>query len=106
MSKKQQGRLDFDSRETGPGVRRTDPETSREAAANIEEKIRGLRLRFMQRLEELGGEATAQEVGNGYEPLRRRASDLHKDGVIEVIGTRRCKRTGSNAQLYRKTKSQ
>ena len=79
-------------------ARRTDPDTSHEAAAKL--KTDTLRSIFLERLKKLG-EATANEVAQGDESVRKRCKELLDDGLIIVVGKRRCRVTNNTARTFR-----
>lgn len=81
-------------------ARRSDPATSKIAAEEVEPRLSGYRLVFANRLLTLGA-ATAQEVAQGCESIRKRAKELQRRGIIEVVGTRPCRITGRTASVYR-----
>jgi predicted transcriptional regulator len=88
-------------------ARRSDPETSKQAAFEIGSVLGNRCNEFLTALKKLG-RATANEVAEQvaagdhrkYESIRRRASDLAKKGIIRVLGTRRCTITSKPATYY------
>ena len=77
--------------------RKSDPDTSREGAAAT--NLNAHQRLFLDRLEQLG-QATANEVAEGCESVRKRASELVRSGDIQVIGIRAFKVTGRRASVY------
>lgn len=86
--------------DASPIARQSDPETSQIAAADIEPKLSGCRREFVERLRVLGA-ATAQEVADGNETIRKRAKECERMGWIVNAGARRCRVTGKMATVYR-----
>ena len=91
----------------GNRSRACDPETSREAAKNIEAKLVGLRADFVCGLRKLGGNGTANEVAvvmsddfNVRQSIRKRASECVATGVVKVTGQRVCTISGKTCQVY------
>lgn len=80
--------------------RTTDPETSKAAGVDVEPKLSGLRAEFVFRLRLLGRPATAQEVADGVESIRKRAKECGRLGLVRVVGTKRCSITGKSATTY------
>jgi len=88
--------------------RNNDPDTSRQASESFE-SVRAIRkAQFLEGLQGVGGVATAREAScfvTGdpvlQESIRRRASDLSKSNVIEVIGTRVCTVSNHKASVYK-----
>lgn len=88
-------------------ARASDPVTSKIAADEIKPKLTLRCQQFLGALEKLGT-ATANEVAKQVAPddfglfgsIRRRASDLHKAGVIEVVNRRACGVTGKFVSVY------
>lgn len=88
-------------------ARVSDPATSKIAADEIKPKLTERCQQFLDGLQVLGT-ATANEVAKQVAPddfglfgsIRRRASDLHKAGVIEVIDRRACGVTGKFVSVY------
>jgi CO dehydrogenase nickel-insertion accessory protein CooC1 len=90
-------------------ARSSDPETSKQAAADIAVVLNKLEKDFLEALKELT-EATSNEVaakvsGDNFarrNSIRRRASDLMAKRLIEAVGNRVCKVSGKKATVYRK----
>jgi len=111
----------FDVIETQYGVqvepalfRRTDPETSQQAAAQFASNLNAKQAEFVAAARALR-QATAAEVAAYAVPLeigqttaglckretvRKRASELVKLGWIRVVGVRKCDITGNAASVY------
>lgn len=91
--------------------RSSDPHTSVEAAHEIMPRLNQRCQQFLRSLRALG-KATAKEAAmhacpNDYaqcETIRRRASDLHRDGFIIVVGRRKCKISGKPVNVYEEIK--
>jgi len=89
-------------------VRKSDPDTSKQAADGIALIFNQLESEFMAALRELA-EATSNEVaakvaGSNFarrNSIRRRASDLVAKHAIEEAGIRPCEVTGKKATVYR-----
>jgi len=94
--------------------RRTDPETSQQAAAQVSSGLGAKQAEFVAALRALR-QATAAEVAAFAVPLeigqttaglckretiRKRASELVKLGWIRVVGVRKCDITGNAASVY------
>jgi len=77
----------------------TDPATSRLAAEGVAEKLTGYRAEFIERLKELK-QATANEVAQGNESIRKRARECQRLGFIRECGVRRCAVTGKLATVW------
>jgi hypothetical protein len=96
--------IDFDA---APAARRSDPETSHEAAAKVNRTE--LQAMFASAVGDLQ-RATAAEVrqywiGSGLnaeraESVRKRAKEAIRAGLVRICGRRRCGVTGNNAQVY------
>ena len=91
--------------------RSSDPQTSIEAAEDILPRL-GLRCQqFLTALRALK-QATAKEAAmaacpNDYaqcETVRRRASDLHRQGIIMVVGQCQCRVSGKRVSVYEEVK--
>lgn len=88
-------------------VRNSDPQSSHDAAVAITPKLTMRCKQFLDGLRQLK-QATANEVGalvaqdniGLVGSIRRRASDLHRDGLIRVVGRRNCKVTGKPVTVY------
>ena len=88
--------------------RNNDPDTSRQASESFE-SVRAIRkAQFLEGLQGVGGVATAREASCFVtsdpvlqELIRRRASDLSKSNVIEVIETRVCTVSNHKASVYK-----
>jgi hypothetical protein len=84
-----------------------DPETSIEAAIDILPRLNQRSQQFLVALRCLG-QATAKEAAVHACPLdyaqcetvRRRASDLHRDGVIEIVDHRPCRISRKTVSVY------
>lgn len=90
-------------------ARRTDPETSHIAAGELQPRLSGLRLQFVNALKQLG-KATANEVAASVtcdphvaQSIRKRAKEIERAGLIRVVSVRQCKQTGSKASVYEVT---
>jgi hypothetical protein len=89
-------------------ARSSDPETSKQAAADIRVSLSNLESEFLAALAVLG-EATSNEVaarvaGDNFarrNSIRRRASDLIAKMQIEQLEPRVCSVTGKRATVYR-----
>lgn len=87
--------------------RASDPKTSVAAAEQIAPKLTLRCSQFLHALEKLG-HATANEVAFQVAPdnfglfgsIRRRASDLHKQGCIKIVDRRACAVTGKQVSVY------
>jgi hypothetical protein len=94
--------------------RRTDPETSQQAAAQVASNLNAKQAEFVAAARALR-QATAAEVAAYAVPLeigqttaglckretiRKRASELVKLGWIRVVGVRKCDITGNAASVY------
>jgi hypothetical protein len=85
----------------------SDPETSQVAEQTLAPKLNQRCQQFLGAIRKLG-RATANEVAQQVAPdnpglfgsIRRRASDLHKIGVIRVSDRRRCTVTGQYVSEY------
>lgn len=88
-----------------------DPETSIAAAEDILPRLNQRCQQFLCALRILG-QATAKEAavhacpGNyaQCETIRRRASDLCRQGVIEIVGQRQCRVSGKTVSVYKEVK--
>lgn len=78
-------------------ARSSDPATSQESSNETRKKAAGLRDAFVQRLRKIGRPATANEVAQRIESIRKRAGEIKE---IEVVGTKKCSVTGKNASTY------
>lgn len=86
-------------------ARQSDPVTSKIAANELKLTVRC--NQFLHALRKLG-RATANEVAQQVAPdnpglfgsIRRRASDLHKMGIIRVVERRRCRVTNKFVSVY------
>ena len=83
-----------------PIARATDSETSHVAAVEVEPKLTCMRAEFVRRLKAIGYPATAQEIAQGCETIRKRALECVRLGLVVEAGTRRCNVTGKNAKVY------
>jgi hypothetical protein len=89
-------------------ARASDPETSKEAAIETRVSVAIRRSQFLEGLTRCGGSATAREaasqIANGnialHDSIRRRASDLARDGLIRETGSRVCAISGKRATVY------
>jgi hypothetical protein len=94
--------------------RRTDPETSQQAAAQVASGLGAKQAEFVAALRALR-QATAAEVAAYAVPLevgqttaglcrretiRKRASELVKLGWIRAVGSKKCDITGNAASVY------
>ena len=87
-----------------PIARKTDPATSKRAAADQE---LGPRHTNMRRVLEVIGtwpDLTAREAAAraGVDGGWKRVSDLHAKGLVEISGQRACKMTGKLARTWRR----
>lgn len=87
-------------------ARASDPVTSHLSAVVTTSKITLLRLEFLRALKAIGP-ATANEVAahasddfSHRESIRKRARELVDSGFIRVVDKRKCRATGSVAQVY------
>lgn len=91
-----------------PIARKSDPETSKEAAEVFD--LKSAKSCFIVGLHNCGRAATANEVAIEFdgkmqkETIRKRAKELVRDGFIEIVGERKCLDTGVNATTYKLTK--
>lgn len=83
-----------------PIVRPTDKPTSHAAAVEVAAKLRGYRLQFLENLEVIDRPATAQEISQGCESVRKRAKELVDLGRIVEVGPIECSVTGKMATGY------
>jgi hypothetical protein len=88
-------------------ARASDPQTSKDGAAKVSLKGDGLRALFVMGIKRLGGKATAKEISEAMsnnnvkaESIRKRAKECCDLGMVEVVGTRKCKVSGENCQVY------
>ena len=65
----------------------------------VSEKLTGYRAEFIARLRELG-KATANEVADGNESIRKRARECERLGLIREAGVRACGVTGKQATVW------
>lgn len=91
----------------GAHARRSDPETSKQAAISMsEERVSRLEGLVVQALSELGP-ATAEEVCTWLEEDKQhmtpRFRPLEEKGLIERSGLRRPNRSGRMAEMWRLT---
>lgn len=95
-----------------PIARRSDPPTSRLAAAEIGPSLAECQAGFIVALKALGQPATASEIAaqasgahgaKMQESYRKRAGELVSAGRIRVAGKRRCRVTNRYARLYELT---
>jgi acyl-CoA thioesterase FadM len=89
-------------------ARASDPDTSKQAAADVVIVLSRLECDFMEALKTLGvatGNEVAKEVaGDNFarrNTIRRRASDLIAKMQIEQLEPRVCSVTGKRATVYR-----
>lgn len=95
-----------------PGVRATDPATSREAAASQRElNIRAVHRELIAVMSELG-DATDEQIAEAYEQrpdaprhtaagLRHRRLELVEQGSVIETGERRMQRSGRRGRVWR-----
>jgi hypothetical protein len=89
-------------------ARVTDPETSQCAAVEATARLTQRCQQFIDGLRLLG-QATANEVAvfvagqniGLVGSIRRRASDLHAAGLVEIVDRRECKVTGKRVHVYK-----
>jgi hypothetical protein len=89
-------------------ARTTDAETSIQAASEIRVSLAVRRGQFLDGLTRCGGSATAREAASQidggnialHDSIRRRASDLARDGLIRETGSRICAVSGKRATVY------
>ena len=82
-----------------------DPSTSREGARHIERKLNELQGRMAGAFTQprTANEAALECValfGGSHESYRKRKGELVKLGVIRGVGKRKCRVTGSNAEVF------
>ena len=95
-------------REESQGLaRRTDPESSHKAAAEIRSRVSVQKDRVYQYSVECGTPMTAKELafgasipGEDIESYRKRVSLLVKEGRLKVVGEKKCSITGKQVQAY------
>ncbi|AMV30849.1 hypothetical protein VN12_01950 [Pirellula sp. SH-Sr6A] len=88
-------------------ARRSDPQTSHDAADEIADKLNVRCRQFLSTIRVLGI-ATANEVAVHFAgsnigligSIRRRASDLCAMGLIRIVGRRKCNVTGKSVHAY------
>lgn len=84
--------------------RESDPQTSRLAANAVVGKAGSFRAEFVARLAKMPNGGTAREIASSPsgvdESIRKRASELEKAGVIEVVGVKKCSTSGKMANVY------
>jgi hypothetical protein len=87
-------------------ARPTHPATSMEAAEKMAPKMGPVTNWALEALRCLPG-ATASELESFHEVkdgrLRKRLSDLRAKGLARVVGKRKCRITGMNAQIWEAT---
>ena len=91
-------------------ARVADPETSQLSAIETTAKLTQRCQQFLDGLRLLG-QATANEVAvfvagqniGLVGSIRRRASDLHAAGLVEIVDRRECRITGKRVHVYRST---
>jgi predicted ArsR family transcriptional regulator len=103
----------FDCEPTGtnqygtPLSRKSDPETSKEAAAKL--NTGQARKCFLEGLANCGRPSTANEIAIEFkgammqETIRKRAKELVNDGLVEIDGKRTCLFTNRSATTYKLT---
>lgn len=87
--------------------RLSDPVTSWDSAKKTSESLKGRRRQFVDGLIACGGSATANEAASAItdnyslrESIRKRAAECLDRGYVHLAGTRECKVTGNNCQVY------
>jgi len=88
-----------------PLFRHDDPETSKQAAANVAQKVPAMCSEFVRCLRLIGHPATAQEISmrseaSTRETVRKRAAECVERGLVTVMGTKKCSVTGNRATVY------
>lgn len=86
-------------------ARDSDKETSHQAAEEVATKLSGLRAVFVSRLRQIGRPATANEVAQRIESIRKRAKECERLGLIKAVGTKTCTVTGKTATVYLEQKA-
>jgi hypothetical protein len=99
----------FDVPVAQPIVRKSDPPTSQQAAAKIQQDLPRSHFLFMCVLREAVAPLTANEVADiaakafaevRSETIRKRAKELENEKLIKVVGERKCNITGYMALTY------
>ena len=80
--------------------RKQDGATSRNGAAHAGKSLGRWQIEFLEELRRHKTPATAQEIADGKESLRKRAAELVRLGYARVAGMRRCRITGQKASVY------
>ena len=91
-----------------PLARKSDPETSQQAANHATAKLSSSQSIFIGVLRSAVGPLTASEIGSiaaktcgaNSETIRKRAKELLDAGRIRLAGTKICGVTRQNAQAY------
>ena len=101
-----------DHSHSSPLARTSDPETSKIAADRV--VTAPLKLKFLEALAGLGGEATAGEIEQYWldrgatsrraQSIRKRKRELEKGGVIRIIAERPCTTTGEVCGVFKAIK--
>lgn len=89
-------------------ARKSDKQTSKEGAKHAERVSAVRRSQFIDALEKIGGSGTAKEVASLacggdialHDSIRRRATDLVRDEVIEEVGVKICSVSHKKATVY------
>lgn len=81
-------------------ARDSDPVTSHRAAKSIANDLPNKQRQFMERLRSIGQPSTANEVADGVESIRKRARELVRDGYLVSRGSRPCRKTGHEAEVF------
>jgi hypothetical protein len=93
-----------------PPVRASDPETSQQAAREIEKSLGRCKQVMVEALQRLGNPSTAAEMAQvahqidgskNLESYRKRAAECARDGLIELGPARACSITGKRAATYK-----
>jgi hypothetical protein len=96
----------FETNHYGDVARRTDPESSQIAAAEIRPKLGTFQNLFVDRalawFERTDTWPTANEVAQGDESIRKRAKECVRKGYLQLGPLKRCSVTGKLAQTYTK----
>ena len=97
----------FDSPTFAKAIHRnSDPDTSRQAAEQVADALKGARRRMYEAF--LHGPKTANEAaswcvensGGLHETYRKRSGELARAGLIQTVCTARCRVTGQAAEVW------
>ncbi len=92
--------IDFDSRRL---ARRTDPETSQNAAARVSEFQAGhhaMILSTLRRFEKAGAEQIAAATKLDAYSVRKRTAELQQKGLIKLTGETRVTASGRHERVW------